>query len=179
MILSLFERLETTQQAICKELDNWSVPIPFKLPAGFQLILSCTDVSGSNTRILVKQVVAWLEGGDNFELFDQIQEIIEEFIAAIATSEVMKLREISRRLKQVLWRLSEESGVEVLPLQIKEILEDVEEALEDVAFCSVPGAGGYDAFYFIVNKNSWEEAKNYILSRRPELIILNVYQASD
>ena len=116
----------------------------------------------------------WLENENNFAIFDDIQEIIEQFIRIIQESQLDLLKMLSKRLRDALWNISIQSGVEVLPVNIKNILDDIEDNVEQVVFSSVPGAGGHDAFYFIVNINSWEDGKNLILARNPELVILNV-----
>ena len=122
----------------------------------------------------VKQLQNWLEIGNNFEIFDRLQEVIEAFKDYIYTNNLDELKKLSKTQKELLAELSIKSCVQVLPGNIKEVLEEVEDSLTDVVFSSVPGAGGYDAFYFIVNKPSWNEARDYVLSKFPNLMILDV-----
>lgn len=174
LMTSMFERLETSKNKIFEELNNWENPIHFELPESFQLVLACLENSGSNTRVLVKNLVSWMESTKSFAIFDEVQVVIDEFIKVLPDENIEKLRELSKSLKELLWQISENSKTEVLPLVIKQLLENIENSLEDVVFSSVPGAGGYDAFYFIIHKPTWEEAAFYLSSSEPNLKILNV-----
>jgi phosphomevalonate kinase len=172
LVPRLLDNLSVEQGELLEEVRKWPAPQQFRLPQGFQVVLCCNEQSGANTRILVRELLKWVEG--NFGYFDQMQGFIQEFLKLVQEEKILELRELSRKVKELLKVISQLSTVEVLPEDVKIVMEKVEENLQDVVFSSVPGAGGYDAYYFIVFKRTWEEARDYLLSGFPDLKILNV-----
>lgn len=63
-----------------------------------------------------------------------------------------KLRAYSKRLRDLYLDLSRDIGVDIMPVEIYDVLENVIDQCEDVVFANVPGAGGYDAYYFVVER---------------------------
>jgi phosphomevalonate kinase len=172
----LVDKLNTTNEEVENELMEWKTPEKFELPKGYFLVLCCCEKSGSNTRIMVQKVVKWVEQDKAWGLFAEVQRIIYGFCESLKVRNKGNLRKLSKELKGKLAQLSEMSEVDVLPAEIRKVLEEVEDKLEDVVFASVPGAGGYDAFFFIVEKPSFTEARDYLLSSFPGLNILPVTQ---
>lgn len=172
VVPGLLDNLNITKTDLEIELGKWRRPENFNLPQGYQIVLCCNEQSGANTRILVRELLKWVEG--NFSYFDQMQEYIKQFLEFIGENKLEDLKALSKKVKELLKIISDLSHVEVMPNDVKALMDEVEERLEFVIFSSVPGAGGYDAFYFIVYKESWEEAKEYLLSTFPNLNILDV-----
>jgi phosphomevalonate kinase len=177
LALALVDHFSTSLEAVLDEIAAWPVPTTFKIPTNYHVVLSCMDNVGSDTRILVKELINWLEKDKNIEILDRIHFFTERFVELLDLQDKFKLKQLSKDYKIVLQELSQRSGVPVLPNEIKDLLDNIESTLDDVVFSAVPGAGGYDAFYFIVLKSTWEEAKNYVGSHFPGLTILNVHNS--
>ena len=67
--------------------------------------------------------------------------------------------------------LSERCEVEIMPHCIYNIIKEIL-LLPNVALCSVPGSGGYDAIYIIAIGESRDDAQNKIMTTMPSLKIL-------
>ena len=159
------------------QTDNWDKVTPYSLHHTYQLVL-CVGGEGSDTRNMVKGVLSWKTQNpeESQLLFNQVFEIIKVAKELLETaSNKAQLKQESFALKRKLKEISDLSDQEVLPSVVFEELKALDE-LEDVVFSSVPGAGGYDAFYCVVEKPNWEEARNYLLAHCPRLHILNVTQ---
>lgn len=173
-VKGLLDHLFIEKNVLEREMEAWKCPEKFDIGGSLQVVLCCNQVSGANTRILVRELLKWVEEKNNFGYFDQMQQYILEFLDLLKTENWEKMKIVSSNVKTLLRFISTESGVEILPEDIKTQMDQVESSLTDVVFSSVPGAGGYDAYYFLINKPTWNEAQAYLSESFPQLQILNV-----
>jgi phosphomevalonate kinase len=97
-------------------------------------------------------VLAW--SGEGFEreewmrvakLIERIQQVLRE---DMTEKEREELREMNEEYLSLLRRISEESGVAIMPKPAEEFIR---EFMKDdrILFCAPPGAGGFDALFFL------------------------------
>ena len=174
VVKGLLDELSIGKSVLERELEEWKVPEKFGLGSNLQVILCCNQKSGANTRLLVRELLKWVEEKSNFKYFDEMQSFILEFLESLKAQDWESIKMVSKKVKTLLRFISIESGVEILPEDIKTQMELVESTLNDVVFSSVPGAGGYDAYYILIKKETWNEARDYLSETFPDLQILDV-----
>ena len=87
-----------------------------------------------------------------------------EVVKALQTQEDDRLQKLCAEVWGLQRQLSGLSEVEVLPEEVLTVLRGAMEAIPAIVLAGVPGAGGYDAAYFIIRSPSWEDAKSTVES---------------
>lgn len=140
--------------------------------------IKCALISieyGSDTRIMVKNVLEWAESNKTNELFDDklfkaldginqriIQLIANDILALSNCDQRVLLKEKSSVLKQLcieyrtqLKEISKEAKVDIEPLILSPLLNDLIQS-EHVIYAICPGAGGFDSILAL----GYEEEKD-------------------
>ncbi|CAG9323889.1 unnamed protein product [Blepharisma stoltei] len=167
---------DITVQELQEEISNtvWSTPVRrMELPSHYHLIL-CQGGEGTDTRSFVRSFHSWYESDieNGKQKMEELFCIVQQSVKLFIDQNRAELRKLSRELRDFWLRTSEAIGVEIMPSNIYSLLNEVTDTCEDVVFSCVPGAGGYDAFYFIVEKPTYEEATEYLSSHFPNLLII-------
>ena len=142
------------------EADKWDTEIhkeEVKVPKGLRLVL-CDVNCGSETPGMVKQVLAWRKENPHEAnpIWDGLQtanESLAKELRTVAVSEAgqsyERLKQSFARIRELIRRMSEKSGVPIEPPSQTELI-DACEAVPGVVGGVVPGAGGYDAISLLI-----------------------------
>ncbi|KAK5129328.1 hypothetical protein LTR08_003586 [Meristemomyces frigidus] len=145
------------------EADRWDTEIrkdEVKLPKGLRLVM-CDVSCGSQTPGMVKQVLAWRkENADEanaiWQDLQNANDSLAKELRALAESDTRQsyehLKQGFARIRELIRRMSERSGVPIEPSSQTELI-DACEAIPGVVGGVVPGAGGYDAISLLVEDN--------------------------
>lgn len=137
----------------------WDHAELFTLPSAYHVVLAPMG-QGSNTRILAAQVTKWFQSSTTGPLlFDTLHELNQEVLRLLQQEDDTRLRRVTEEVWGLQRQLSELSGVEVLP---ETVCADLRRAVTEepaVVLAGVPGAGGYDAAYFVLRMDSWSAAR--------------------
>ena len=140
----------------------WDQVETFTLPAAYHVVLAPMG-QGSNTRILAAQVIKWFQSGPTGPiLFDTLHALNQDIQKRLQQEDDVGLRRATAEVWALQRQLSELSGVEVLPDAVLAELTRVVAQLPNVVLAGVPGAGGYDAAYFVVRADSWTAAETQV-----------------
>lgn len=136
----------------------WDHAEPFTLSSAYHVVLAPMG-QGSNTRILAAQVTKWFQSAATGPLlFDTLQALNQEVLGLLQHEDDTRLRRATEEVWALQRQLSELSGVEVLPESVCADLRRVVAEEPAVVLAGVPGAGGYDAAYFVLRAESWSAA---------------------
>ena len=126
--------------------------------------------SGSDTRLMVRQVLDWSKkaaaeqsGGrvdKQFEdlNFRKLKELYRELYEALQGSDIIgiveqiKIKTLCGQIRSELKTISELSGVPIEPPKQTKLLNELMEKVPSVIYASVPGAGGDDAIFALAPK---------------------------
>lgn len=109
--------------------------------------------SGSDTRVAVKQVMAWLDSHEveREEFLQMSERLVLQISWDLSTGDQKGLAERCVEYRKLMRDLGNNCGVPVEPEEATAILDKLQELGALYAVC--PGAGGYDALAVIVNAN--------------------------
>ncbi|WBW71035.1 phosphomevalonate kinase Erg8 [Schizosaccharomyces osmophilus] len=131
---------------------EWSPVKPFTLPSQYRLLMG--DVAGgSGTPGMVKKVQKWQKENkaDSQKLFDDlyghVSTLQQLFVSATGSS--VDLRNHFQSIRKILQSLTSKVNVDIEPEAQSKILDKLE-AIEGVIGTGVPGAGGFDAQFCIL-----------------------------
>lgn len=136
--------------------------------SNIKVFLLCNNQSGSNSRILSKKVVEYVNSNGGFmknELISEINQmnlkIISLFKEVLSKENIPNdyfedLKECCIKLRSYIRQLSVLSEVNIEPVEFKSILDEFI-TIDNCFYCIIPGAGGYDGFCLIGKSNVNEE----------------------
>ncbi|EPY49713.1 phosphomevalonate kinase [Schizosaccharomyces cryophilus OY26] len=132
--------------------EQWSPIQPFTLPSQYRLLMG--DVAGgSGTPGMVKKVQKWKtearEVSDKLfdDLYGHVSALQELFLSATGSS--VELRYHFQCIRKLLQYLTAEAKVDIEPEAQSKVLDQLE-TIEGVIGAGVPGAGGFDAQFCIL-----------------------------
>ena len=130
---------------IFKDFKNYYDELNLISLENIHIKLIC-NFQGSNTRILSKEVVEWINSNGGFEgnnLIKEINFLNEEIIELFLEKNYTKIKEKNFQLRKKIQMLSKETKVEIEPEEMTEILDKFS-SFDSCIYCIIPGAGGYD-----------------------------------
>ncbi len=143
-------------------------PPPFSLHShGLHLVMA--DVrGGSDSPSMAKAVLRWRDAntpGEGADIWEAIGAANTRMLTLIegGVASDGELAEHYREVRRLLKRMGDKAGVSIEPDE-QTALCDETMAIDGVVFSGVPGAGGVDAAFAVVRKNS-EEEEGEVLSR--------------
>lgn len=136
--------------------------------SNIKVFLLCNNQSGSNSRMLSKKVVEYVNSNGGFmknEVIFKINQINLKIISLfkeilskehISDEYFEDLKECCITLRSFIRQLSTLSEVSIEPVEFKSILDEFI-TINHCFYCIIPGAGGYDGFCLVSKSNVDEE----------------------
>jgi len=128
-----------------------------KWPSALKLVL-CDVNHGSDTRKMVRQVLEWMktdpESGVLIEELNGLNVKLSELILSRGDQDIAndpsfaeESRQLCKQVRAKLKEMGQRSGTEIEPDAQSKLLDQIFDTIEGTVYCSVPGAGGYDALF--------------------------------
>ena len=149
--------------------------------------------SGSDTRLMVRQVLEWSkrraeeENGGEGERFGDLQfgalkelngQVHKEMMTSKRAVNGQMLRMLCQKVRGQLQQITQESGAQIEPQKQTTLLDQILKDINQAFYASVPGAGGDDAIFVLGPKTAasslQELLKERILKQYPNIAILPV-----
>ncbi|EPX74926.1 phosphomevalonate kinase [Schizosaccharomyces octosporus yFS286] len=145
------------RQVVQKE---WSPVKPFTLPSHYRLLMG--DVAGgSGTPGMVKKVQKWQkENKDSEKLFNDLYSHVSalQHLFMSATKSSTDLRNHFQSIRKILQSLTSLANVDIEPEAQSKVLDKLE-AIDGVVGTGVPGAGGFDAQFCVLQNDKHQIEK--------------------
>jgi phosphomevalonate kinase len=125
--------------------------VPFSLPGHLRICVLRTPFLGSSTPGLVKR---FLENAEREKkLVNDLKDAVEPASLALLSGDFAAIRDKFRRVRRVLRQITEQWRLEIVPDEVNELADHLEE-VEGVIAAVIPGAGGYDSLAVIAQQGS-------------------------
>jgi phosphomevalonate kinase len=164
---SLIDLMQNGPEGFAQRIDdlahsaNWKPPLTVQWNRNSCKFILIDFQRGSNTRILVPQVMAYLQNNENYarQFVNESTLTVDQMMSELARlgkntkqdpSVLSRMREIGTRYLKLMRSLGNQAGVEVQPDLVVRLIEHFQRKLPGFIFGISPGAGGFDATSLLV-----------------------------